>query len=71
MTQTAIQWLIDELSAKHASARLIFSANKDLIEKAKSKERQDLIDAHCSGQDIEDTCGVQDAEQYVHEKFGI
>jgi hypothetical protein len=33
------------------------------------KEKELLIDFHCEGQNIEESCGVSDAKYYYNEKF--
>jgi predicted Holliday junction resolvase-like endonuclease len=33
------------------------------------KEKELLIDFHCEGQNIEESCGVSDAQDYYNEKF--
>ena len=32
-------------------------------------EKEQIMDAHCAGQDIKDTAGVSDAEQYYSETY--
>jgi hypothetical protein len=67
--ETAIQILIDYSIDKYGSDSEI--AN-DLICKAmllKKEEKEQIIDAHCNGQDIEDTAGVSDAIDYFKKKY--
>jgi len=48
------------------TAKLIkYRLKNELLE----KEKELLIDFHCEGQNIEESCGVSDAKDYYNEKF--
>jgi hypothetical protein len=66
MKQTAVEYMVEELSRQTS-----LYTKKEIIEQAKEMEKQQIIDAHCDGQSIEDTSGVSDAEQYYNETFKI
>ncbi len=66
--KTAIQELIEyieEFQPKNKQTTGIWSKAKSLLE----TEKQQIIDAHCAGQAIEDTAGVTDALEYISETF--
>ena len=42
---------------------------KEKIWQLLPKEKEVIIDAHCKGQIIEESCGVSDAETYFNETF--
>ena len=72
--KTPMQELINELEEiLSVSSNPLISMNLRLnIELAKSKlekEKELLIDFHCEGQNIEESCGVSDAKAYYNEKF--
>ena len=70
MKQSSIEWLeneIKKLNIKVDGATQVSVIR--IIEEAKEMHKQEVIEAHCEGQNIEDTCGVSDAEQYYNDKF--
>ncbi|WP_396180042.1 hypothetical protein [Flavobacterium sp.] len=46
-----------------------YSVCLDVLEPLLEKEKELLIDFHCEGQNIEESCGVSDAQDYYNEKF--
>ena len=65
MKQTATEWLFEKLW-ETPKDKLTWHS---ILEQAKEMEKQQIIDAHCDGQSIKDTCGVTDAEQYYKETY--
>lgn len=64
--KTAIQELIEQLELTIPEI-----INENAIDKTYwiEKEKEQIIDAHCAGQDIEDTSGVSDALEYIEKTF--
>jgi hypothetical protein len=69
--KTPMQELIEWLS-KQKFRNTHISDKREIINKAKTlleKEKELLIDFHCEGQNIEESCGVSDAKDYYNEKI--
>jgi hypothetical protein len=62
--QTAVEWLEDKLPTIFKEITI----NKQLLEKAKEMEKQQIIDAHLDGQSLV-SCKDEYAEQYYKETF--
>lgn len=68
--KTVLQELIEKLqngfleNKYNNSSDIIYECNESL-----EKEKQQIIDAHCAGQDIEDTAGVTDALEYIKNTY--
>jgi len=71
--QTAIQELIDEMESLLEQPYVNpQNALNDCIHLAWAKlekEKEQIIDAHCDGQDIKDTAGVPDDENYYNQTY--
>lgn len=63
---TAVEWLTEKLRVEFG-----FAFSNNILEQAKEIEKQQIVDAHCDGQSIEDTSGVSDAEDYYNETFKL
>jgi hypothetical protein len=66
--KTPMQELIEYIELNQPKNKItdgIWSKAKSLLE----KEKELLIDFHCEGQNIEESCGVSDAQDYYNEKF--
>jgi hypothetical protein len=63
---TAIECLVEEINKLTG---LTITMDEPCIEQAKELHKQQIIDAHCDGQSIEDTSGVSDAKDYYNETF--
>lgn len=61
--KTAMQELKDRL------INIGFTNVEELIDTYIEKEKQQIIDAHCAGQEIEYTAIVTDAKQYYNEIY--
>ena len=68
MSQTAIDWLIEQLKdgVKYNPLQKngYSNAEKNLFEQAKAMEKEQIMDAYCKG---DDNIG---AEQYYNENYG-
>lgn len=60
---TSIEWLIDQLIPKDQREGIT-----DIIEEALEMHKQEIIDAHISGQPLY-SCQSEKAEQYYQETF--
>jgi FtsZ-binding cell division protein ZapB len=65
MKQTAVDWLIEQLTP---SISLQQKHIDELKEKAKEMEKQQIIDAHNDGHNYYEENGI-DAEQYYNQTF--
>ena len=70
MTQTAVEWLVEQLTSQMSIRIENTSIGCDLFEKAKQIEKQQIIDAHMHGHNASSsTLKNFDAEQYYNETF--
>jgi hypothetical protein len=71
MKQTVVEWLVEQLEGDDAIIARVIGLKKynEIYKKAKELHKQQIIDAHCDGQSIEDTSGVSDAKDYYNETF--
>jgi hypothetical protein len=65
--QTAVEWLLQKIEEKNGTE--FSSYYTEFIEQAKAMEKEQIIDAHCDGQDITDTAGVTDALIYYRHSW--
>jgi hypothetical protein len=78
--QTAVEWLVEQMSEKHYGAKTYFGANKKLIEQSKEMEKEKMIDfAFNFYYDFCNKTGVPfnlisenrtNVEEYYTEKYG-
>jgi hypothetical protein len=72
--QTAVEWLVDELSLKSMALKIMLNAHKEIYEKAKEMEKQQIEDAYRNGKvnsfDVMNIGAVNiTSEQYYNETF--
>jgi hypothetical protein len=74
MKQTAIDWLIEQIESCKITAyndgdrrKLISLVNDDLIEQAKAKEKQQIIDAYKDGMNYITNDDNKEAELYYEQ----
>jgi hypothetical protein len=68
-TQTAVEWLANELYEKFEMRGdgLLYD---DILKQAKEMEKQQIIDAHIQGHNApSSTIKIHDAEQYYNDTF--
>jgi len=63
--QELIEWISKDRHINISNKVRVIHKAKTLLE----KEKELLIDFHCEGQNIEESCGVSDAKDYYNEKF--
>ena len=67
MTQTAVNWLIDQISSKENQEKLTGREWLEVVEKAKKMEKEQIMDAWDDGKD---SFSTRNAEQYYNETYG-
>ena len=67
--QSAVDFLVENYLPLKRGLELKEPNVIKTINQAKELFKQQIIDAHCDGQSIEDTSGVSDAKQYFNDKF--
>ena len=67
MTQTAVNWLIDQISSKENQEKLTGREWLEVVERAKEVEKEQIIDAW---EDGKDSFSTRNAEQYYNETYG-
>jgi hypothetical protein len=68
-TQTAVEWLVEEINKLNVSTEARGFINK-LEKQAKEMEKQQIIEAHIQGHNApSSTIKIHDAEQYYNETF--
>ena len=71
MAQTALSWLVNQINGHSHSIGLPYGMNiridipDDIIEQAKAKEKEQIIDAFCSGLAYD----YDEAETYYNETY--
>lgn len=79
MKQTAVEWLVDELNKSTSLTSFVPECNDDykkeilgIIKQAKAMEKEQIIEAHKSGQHYADNFEVphnEEAEDYYNSTF--
>ena len=74
MAQTSVEWLIEQLSSKHIGFEMYVNANKDIIEQAKEKHNEEIMDAFQAGKwdwstHIDHGKNSMDPAEYYNETF--
>jgi hypothetical protein len=68
--QTAVDYLWRKLFPYLALSEERSEDYKRYLKEAQAMEKEQIIDAHCDGQDITDTAGVTDALIYYSQTHG-
>ena len=63
MAQTAVNWLIDQISSKENQEKLTGREWLEVVEKAKQMEKEQIMDAYNNGEN-------RSAELYYDETYG-
>ena len=69
MKQTAVEWLIDELSLKSKALKIMLNAHKEIVEQAKEIEKEQIQDAFDKGKWDSLAFKGTPKEQYYNETF--
>ena len=67
MAQTAVNWLIDQISSKENQEKLTGREWLEVVEKAKEMEKEQIVNAWDDGKD---SFSTRNAEQYYNETYG-
>ena len=68
MAQTAVNWLIDQISSKENQEKLTGREWLEVVEKAKEMEKEQIIEAHNNGKFV--LPPNENGEQYYNETYG-
>lgn len=75
MKNTAVEWLVEQLTPMNWTKEYMLDYNKDIIEQAKEMEQQQIIDTYISGYTngvesmIDENLSVPSPEEYYNETF--
>jgi len=72
MKQTAVEWLVEELSLKSKALKIMLNAHKEIVEQAKAMEKEQIIEAWNIRAKIDGVLTYTDnrtAEQYYNETY--
>ena len=70
MKQTAVEWLVEQMSIKHSGAKTYFNANKLLVKQAEQMNRDQITHAYHDGRIDAINKNIKPMKQYCNETYG-